>query len=70
MRGKPSRYRYVQVTSLTTYPTFADAFKDDGIRLGAGFDCSQEEAERVMRTYYPEEEERKNGVLCIGVELY
>ena len=58
----------VIVLALLRYPSFADFFKDIDYRLCGTANSLEEKLERV-HTFYTLEQEQKNGILAIKIQL-
>lgn len=58
----------VIVLALLRYPSFADFFKDIDYRLCGTSNSLEEKLERV-HTFYTFEQEQKNGILAIKIQL-
>lgn len=60
----------VRVKSLHIFNSFKDLFEElPKERFGIAVELSVDEAVEKMREYYSEEEEKRNGVLGIGIEV-
>ena len=69
-RGKPPETIDTEIVGLLRYRTFRELIEDIPPTLyGYPSDFNKDVAAGLMRTYYPEEDERKYGVLGIKIKL-
>lgn len=59
----------VRVVGLLRYNSFADLFQDFPIEILADHTMTKKELIQVLEEFYPEEEQKKYGVLGIRIEL-